>query len=87
MIAALYVQEDGCYAGLAGVDPWPEVRDARKYAGPHPVAAHPPCQRWGNQTDSGQNRLPPSADRWRIRSRTYLGIAEAMAAQWGGARS
>jgi site-specific DNA-cytosine methylase len=39
-------------------------------------------KRWGNQTDSGQNRLPPSADRWKIRSATYQGIADAMAAQW-----
>lgn len=39
--------------------------------------------RWANQTDSGQNRLPPSADRWKIRSQTYLGIAQAMADQWG----
>lgn len=40
--------------------------------------------RWGNQTDSGQNKLPPSADRWKIRSETYTGIANAMADQWGG---
>lgn len=40
-------------------------------------------KRWGNQTDSGQNRLPPSDDRWKIRSETYLGIARAMAEQWG----
>ena len=39
--------------------------------------------RWGNQTDSGQNKLPPSEDRWKIRSETYMGIALAMAAQWG----
>lgn len=39
--------------------------------------------RWGNQTDSGQNKLPPSKDRWKIRSRTYEGIGEAMALQWG----
>lgn len=39
--------------------------------------------RWDNQTDSGQNKLPPSKDRWRMRSKTYQGIAEAMAAQWG----
>jgi len=39
--------------------------------------------RYGNQTDSGQNRLAPSADRWKIRSETYLGIADAMANQWG----
>ena len=39
--------------------------------------------RWGNQTASGQNKLPPSADRWKIRSATYTGIADAMAQQWG----
>jgi hypothetical protein len=40
--------------------------------------------RWSNQTDSGQNRLPPSEDRWQLRSETYAGIATAMAFQWGG---
>lgn len=39
--------------------------------------------RWANQTDSGQNRLSPSADRWLERSRTYPGIARAMGDQWG----
>jgi site-specific DNA-cytosine methylase len=29
------------------------------------------------------HKLPPSADRWKIRSTTYKGIAEAMAQQWG----
>jgi len=38
--------------------------------------------RWANQTDSGQNRLGPSVDRWKIRSSTYPGIAKAMAKQW-----
>ena len=41
-------------------------------------------KRWANQTDSGQNKLPPSADRWKLRSKTYPGIAAAMAMQWGG---
>ena len=40
-------------------------------------------RRWANQTDGGQNRLSPSADRWKRRSATYAGIAGAMAAQWG----
>lgn len=40
-------------------------------------------KRWGNQTDSGQNKLPPSADRWKIRSTTPLGLAKSMAEQWG----
>lgn len=38
---------------------------------------------WGNQTASGQNKLAPSKDRWKIRSETYQGIADAMAQQWG----
>lgn len=41
-------------------------------------------KRWANQTDSGQNRLGPSEDRWKIRSATFPGIAAAMALQWGG---
>jgi hypothetical protein len=41
------------------------------------------AKRWANQTDSGQNRLPPSDDRWKVRSETYRGIADAMADQWG----
>src|SRR5438874_9395972 len=53
MIAALYVVEGGPYFGLPGVDPWPASRDARKYAGPHPVVAHPPCQRWGRYWSGG----------------------------------
>ena len=46
MIAALFVQKNGAYFGLPDVDPWDEKRDARLYAGPHPVVAHPPCSRW-----------------------------------------
>ena len=46
-VAALYVAPGGAYYGLDGCEPWglPE-RDARLYAGPHPVVAHPPCSRW-----------------------------------------
>jgi hypothetical protein len=39
--------------------------------------------RWENQTNSGQNRLGPSPDRWKKRSTTFQGIADAMAKQWG----
>lgn len=38
---------------------------------------------WENQTPTGQNKLGPSKDRWKIRSETYAGIAQAMAEQWG----
>lgn len=46
MIAALFVDANGCYANLPNVDAWDEKRDARLYAGPWPVVAHPPCSRW-----------------------------------------
>ena len=51
-----------------------------EYVAPRMVNGRP---RWGNQTDSGQNKLGPSQDRWAKRSLTYQGIADAMAEQWG----
>lgn len=39
-----------------------------------------------NVVDGRENRvhrMPPSADRWKLRSTTYQGIADAMASQWG----
>jgi hypothetical protein len=47
-----------------------------------PLPARASHGRWLNQTASGQNKLAPSADRWKERSRTYSGIARAMADQW-----
>ena len=51
-----------------------------KYIEPRYINGLP---RWGNQTDSGQNREPPGKDRWKIRSTTWQGWADAMADQWG----
>ena len=56
MVAALYVETGGAYFGVSGVDPWDEVRDARKYAGPWPVVAHPPCDRWCQMAPVNQAR-------------------------------
>lgn len=56
-VAALFVDTGGVYFGLPHVDPWDKVRDARLYAGPYPVVAHPPCERW-----SQMNRI--NAARW-----------------------
>jgi hypothetical protein len=81
MIAALFVQTHGCYFGLPDVDPWPEDRDARLYAGPHPVVAHPPCQRWGRYHGGAPSTWP------RLKLGDDKGcFAAALAAvrQWGG---
>ena len=48
-----------------------------------PTNVLPGRKRWENQTPSGRNNLPPSESRWKQRSKTYVGIAEAMAEQWG----
>ena len=81
MIAALYVQANGCYANLPGVDAWPESRDARLYAGPHPVVAHPPCERWGRYWSGG-----PSAKVRRVKGDDGGCFAAALASvrTWGG---
>jgi hypothetical protein len=47
LISALFVISNGPYADIDGVDAWPATCDARKYSGPNPVIAHPPCERWG----------------------------------------
>ncbi len=48
-IAALYIDPRGPYPALLGAAAcWDEVRDARRYAGPHPVVAHPDCGPWGH---------------------------------------
>lgn len=81
MIAALYVETGGCYFGLDGVDPWDIRRDARLYAGPWPVVAHPPCQRWGRMAHGG-----PSAPGSKVPGDDDGCFAAALAAvrEWGG---
>ena len=54
-----------------------------KYGCPNCGGERTPRPRWGNQTNSGQNKLGPANDRWKERSKTYTGIAAAMAQQWG----
>lgn len=61
-VAALYVARGGCYFGLPDVDPWDEGRDARRYPGPWPVVAHPPCDRWGRYATGGPNPLARRRD-------------------------
>ena len=52
-VAALFVLADGPYADLDGVEIWDSQRDAKLYAGPCPVVAHPPCERWGRYWSGG----------------------------------
>lgn len=81
MVAALYVLPDGPYAGRPDVDLWDETRDARLYAGPYPVVAHPPCARWGRYWFGG-----PTA---RVKRRMgddggCFAAALASVRRWGG---
>jgi hypothetical protein len=85
-VAALYVQRGGCYWDLPDVDPWDESRDARLYAGPWPVVAHPPCHLWVNLAAVNWKRY------WRQRPAWYPGgddggcFASALdsVCAWGG---
>lgn len=87
-VAALFVSDRGPYVGLPGVELWDQARDARRYAGPYRVVAHPPCERWGRYWFGG-----PSARVRRIKGddngcfeaalkavRTYGGVLEHPAA-------
>jgi len=75
------------------IQPWQHGEDASKATClrlkdlppllPSAVLPGGPRARRGNQTPSGQNKLGPSPDRWKIRSKTYQGVADAMAKQWG----
>lgn len=81
MIAALFVERNGIYAGRPDVDVWDEARDARLYAGPHPVVAHPPCERYGRYWSGG-----PSARVRRVKGDDGGCFAAALASvrRWGG---
>lgn len=46
-VAALYCRADSVYKAIPGVEVWDAERDARRYAGPFPIVAHPPCAQWG----------------------------------------
>lgn len=80
-VAALFVMEDGPYAGRPDVEVWGVSRDARLYEGPYPVVAHPPCERWGRYWHGG-----PSARVRRVKGDDggcFLSALEAVR-RWGG---
>ncbi len=81
VIADLFVAPGGAYYGLPNVDPWDEARDARLYAGPWAVVAHPPCARWGRYWFGG-----PSARVRRVLGDDDGCFASALNSvrRWGG---
>jgi hypothetical protein len=85
MIAALFVEKGGAYWDLPGVDPWDEARDARTYAGPWPVVAHPPCQRWGKLWAGSPIHIKRTGER-KTKGDDGGCFAAAIAAvrRWGG---
>ncbi len=80
MIAVLFVATDGVYAGLPDVDLWDEPRDARRYAGPYPVVAHPPCDRWCQMAPVNQARYGHRIGE----DDGCFGSALAAVRRWGG---
>jgi hypothetical protein len=52
MIGALFVEKEGVYK-IEGIEVWDKEKDAKKYRGPWPVIAHPPCERWGRYWSGG----------------------------------
>jgi hypothetical protein len=91
VIAALYVETNGVYYGLPDVDPWDEQRDARLYAGPWPVVAHPPCARWSRLASIHRDRWPIGADGGCFIAalhavRTFGGVLEQPAESYAWAR-
>lgn len=77
-VAALYVERGGPYFTMPDVDPWDRERDARLYAGPWPVVAHPPCGPWGNL----RHLCVPNRD--RLNDADCGPIAVDQVRRWGG---
>lgn len=80
-VAALYVELRGVYSNVEGVELWDASRDARRYAGPWPVVAHPPCERWGRYWFGG----PSAAERRELGDDGgCFAAALASVRRWGG---
>lgn len=83
-VAALFVEKGGVYFDLIGVDPWDEARDARRYRGPSPVVAHPPCERWGRYWGGGPMLHGTSRQKKLSDDNGCFAAALAAVRQYGG---
>jgi hypothetical protein len=76
-VAALYIDPRGPYPRLLGADAcWDATRDAKKYDGPDPVVAHPPCGPWGVLREHSRYQDPSCAPRAFDQVRTFGGVLE-----------
>ena len=75
-VAALYIDPRGPYPRMAGVDCWDEARDARLYAGPWPVVAHPPCGPWSSLRTLSRETTADCATRAVEQVRMFGGVLE-----------
>jgi hypothetical protein len=76
MVAALYVDPRGPYPRMPNVDCWDETRDAKRYAGPHPVVAHPPCGPWSRLSFLCRHQDPDCGPRAVDQVRRFGGVLE-----------
>lgn len=64
-VVALFVDAVGVYPQLLPAHQcWDAARDARTYAGPHPVVAHPPCHLWVNMAAVNWKRYGRQRPAW-----------------------
>lgn len=76
-VAALYIDPRGPYPALLGPELcWDATRDARKYDGPHPVVAHPPCGPWGRLRHLSRKDSPRLAIRAVEQVQKWGGVLE-----------
>ena len=83
-VAALFVEADGIYSRIPGVDVWDISRDARLYPGPFPVVAHPPYQRWGRYWSGGPMLARTPMAKLLGDDQGCFAAALAAVRQWGG---
>lgn len=85
-VAALFIDPKGIYPTLPDVEAWGPEQDARLYAGPHPVVAHPICNLWVNMAAVNWKRYGKQLPAWYPDGDDGGCFASALASvrKWGG---